>query len=452
MRQIIFMIKTILIILTCVFPLTKSISQDYPDLTILFEYFDETVEIYADGYEIVINADGVPHHKSPYFARTWAQTDNGFYYFIDEDGDGINDMWRNAAGVNLNPNRIAEQDLEFRIPLWPIFNSDGPSDTFLGPMGGSLNGVPFYNEYESPTEELNPNTISTFDQGNGHPAPQGRYHYHFPPDSIIDGDESKFLGFAADGFPVYATRNPDGTNPEDLDECHGEFGPTPDFPDGIYHYHTTLESPYIFGCFKGTQGIGFGGQGGGGGSIDPPVPPSCSDVYPGMPCCGDDYCSSPETLDNCPEDCTETGVNVEVDFSSGWNLLGLPIETEENEVSQVYPQSVENATYEYSSGGYSQTETLVPGNGYWIRFDESGTQELYGNSIDILSIDVTEGWNLISGLSFGISIGQINDNNLLIPGTIYGFDGGYVNVEFLEPGEGYWVRANDSGSIILTSD
>ncbi|SVC00736.1 uncharacterized protein METZ01_LOCUS253590, partial [marine metagenome] len=151
-----FMIKTILIILTCVFPLTKSFSQEYPDLTILFEYFDETVEIYADGYEIVINADGVPHHKSPYFARTWAQTDNGFYYFIDEDGDGINDMWRNAAGVNLNPNRIAEQDLEFRIPLWPIFNSDGPSDTFLGPMGGSLNGVPFYNEYESPTEELNP--------------------------------------------------------------------------------------------------------------------------------------------------------------------------------------------------------------------------------------------------------------------------------------------------------
>ena len=102
-----FMIKTNLIILTCVFPLTKSFSQEYPDLTILFEYFDETVEIYADGYEIVINADGVPHHKSPYFARTWAQTDNGFYYFIDEDGDGINDMWRNAAGVNLNPNRIA---------------------------------------------------------------------------------------------------------------------------------------------------------------------------------------------------------------------------------------------------------------------------------------------------------------------------------------------------------
>ena len=77
---------------------------------------------------------------------------------------------------------------------------------------------------------------------------------------------------------------------------------------------------------------------------------------------------------------------------------------------------------------------------------------IYGNSIDILSIDVTEGWNLICGLSFEISIGQIDDNNLLIPGAVYGFNGGYVNVDLLEPGAGYWVRANDSGSIILTND
>jgi hypothetical protein len=140
-----------------------------------------------------------------------------------------------------------------------------------------------------------------------------------------------------------------------------------------------------------------------------------------------------------------------VDFSSGWNLLGLPIETEENEVSQIYPQSVENATYGYSYGGYSQTGTLFPGNGYWIRFDESGTQELYGNSIDNISIDVTEGWNLISGLSYEISIGQIDDNNLLIPGAIYGFEGGYVNVDLFEPGRGYWVRATEDGEITLNS-
>ena len=80
--------------------------QSYPDMTILFDYFDETVEIYVDQneYEIVINADGVPHHQSPYFVSTWAESNNGFYYFIDENGDGINDMWTEAGSdMNLNP-------------------------------------------------------------------------------------------------------------------------------------------------------------------------------------------------------------------------------------------------------------------------------------------------------------------------------------------------------------
>ncbi len=445
-----FKFKIILTILIFVYPLENSFGQDYPDLTILFDYFDETVEIYTDGYEIVINADGVPHHKSPYFARTWAQTDNGFYYFIDEDGDGINDMWRNAGGVNVNPNKIAEQNLEFRIPLWPIFSSAGPSDTFLGPMGGSLNGVPFYNQYEGPNQELTPGVINSFDQGNGHPAPQGRYHYHFPPDSIIVDEETKFIGFAADGFPVYATRNPDGTNPEDLDECHGEFGPTPDFPEGIYHYHTTIESPYIFGCFKGTQGIGFGGQGGGGGTIDPPVPPACSDVYSGMPCCGDGYCSFPETIDNCGADCTDSGLTVEVTIGEGWNLLGLPIETDENIVWQIYPQSVEGSVYEYNVGGYSQTEILEPGNGYWIRFENSGAQDIEGDPLDVLNIEITNGWNLFSGSSFEMELSEFYDpDGLLISGTMYGVDEGYISTNFLLPGKGYWVRSTGNGTIFF---
>jgi|TARA_B100001079_G_C16142503_1_gene396220 hypothetical protein len=37
-----------------------------------------------------------------------------------------------------------------------------------------------------------------------------------------------------------------------------------------------------------------------------------------------------------------------------------------------------------------------------------------------------------------------------ISGTIYGFTlSGYSNAEILEPGKGYWVRTNGSGSITL---
>ena len=279
-------------------------AQDPPDMTILFDYFDSTVTIYVDGDEIVIEGDGVPSHLSPYFVQTYGQTQNGFYYWLDSDGDGINDLWmQTPANMNLNPNRIAQQGYEFRIQLYPAINPNGPADTFLGPIGVSINGVPFFNEYESPTETLTNQVIQSFDPGNGHPAPQGRYHYHFPPESLITVTEDNFLGFAGDGFPVYGPKNPDGNNAQNLDDYHGEFGPTPDFPDSIYHYHTNFTSPYIIGAFAGTLGTGFGGGGGGGGGGDPP---DCGEVPPGAPCCGDGNCGGPETETNCPEDCATT--------------------------------------------------------------------------------------------------------------------------------------------------
>jgi len=44
----------------------------------------------------------------------------------------------------------------------------------------------------------------------------------------------------------------------DLDVCNGHFGPTPDFPQGIYHYHSTIENglgemgfPYFLICYHG---------------------------------------------------------------------------------------------------------------------------------------------------------------------------------------------------------
>ena len=55
----------------------------------------------------------------------------------------------------------------------------------MGPIGVSLNGVPFYNQYAGGGAPLS-NEINSFDQFNGHPAPGrngggGRYHYHMEP-------------------------------------------------------------------------------------------------------------------------------------------------------------------------------------------------------------------------------------------------------------------------------
>jgi len=76
-------------------------AQDQPDMTILFNYFDSTVTIYVENDEIVIEGDGVPSHLSPYFVQTYGQTQNGFYYWLDNNGDGINDVWSDSKWVLL---------------------------------------------------------------------------------------------------------------------------------------------------------------------------------------------------------------------------------------------------------------------------------------------------------------------------------------------------------------
>jgi hypothetical protein len=50
-----------------------------------------------------------------------------------------------------------------------------------------------------------------------------------------------------------------------------------------------------------------------------------------------------------------------------------------------------------------------------------------------------------------MNVSDIQDpNGIIIPGTIYRFTPeGYSNAESLEPGKGYWVRANSSGVITL---
>ena len=91
---------------------------------------------------------------------------------------------------------------------------------------------------------------------------------------------------------------------QNLDECNGRFGVTPEFPGGIYHYYLTDSFPFGQRCVKGDAPADTGpggeppGAGGPGGE-----PPSCDDIPAGMPCCGDGFCGGPETATNCPEDC-----------------------------------------------------------------------------------------------------------------------------------------------------
>lgn len=210
-----------------------------------------------------------------------------------------------------NPHAITEQGHNFRVPLNPLLASNSTYQQ-LGKFGVGLNGIPFdpgaaeyYNSDRNSGwqyEALGGGVNLGLDDNHAHVQPNGSYHYHGLPTGLIEeNDESRhspLIGYAADGFPIYAmygfyraeeptssivkmkssyvlksgtrTNGPggtyDGTFVEDyeyveghgdLDECHGRYGVTPDYPEGSYMYFITDEFVYVGRCWKGTPDASF---------------------------------------------------------------------------------------------------------------------------------------------------------------------------------------------------
>lgn len=211
-----------------------------------FDKFTDGVDVSVEGDYIVIRTNGVPNHPSPYF-----QSNHDLYESPTQ-------------GMVVNPNRIGEQNLVFRIPLNPE-KAASTTDTPLGPIGVATNGVAFFNQYAGRGRDGSwlplDNEIATFDKYNGHPAPgagfdqtNGIYHYHLEPLYLTKDDRSVLIGWSLDGYPICGPIDSDGSTPADLDANNGHYGPTREYPDGIYHYHTTSEPPYIIGGYTGIPG------------------------------------------------------------------------------------------------------------------------------------------------------------------------------------------------------
>ena len=141
---------------------------------------------------------------------------------------------------------------------------------------------------------------------------------------------------------------------------------------------------------------------------------------------------------------------VTVETLESWNMVGLPLIVNDPSYLTIFPSSVGGTLYSYSGAYIPETE-LIQGNGYWLRFYEGGTVQITGVETDQLHIALTEGWNMISGISNEIFVSQIIDpDGLILPNSIYGFATTYFVSDILEPGKGYWVRSNGIGEIIIT--
>jgi len=199
-----------------------------------------------DGTYITIKTDGLPDHKSAYYPTT-----NALYESYSGTTFGGNTF-------SKNPNTISSQSLTFKIPVNPAVSTSHAA-TALGPIGVALNGVPLYNQYAGPNDQVLSGEIASFDQYYGHPQQTGQYHYHVEPLYLttVKSTKSGLMGFLLDGFPVYGPQEESGSTvvSSDLDAYHGHSHATVDYPGGTYHYHFTSDSPYMNGNgYYGTAG------------------------------------------------------------------------------------------------------------------------------------------------------------------------------------------------------
>jgi len=241
-----------------------------------------TIEIIGD-YR-VIRSNGIPDHKVGNFPN------QGNPHAIQS----VNKRWSVPARPKLR-GRVTELD--------------------LGPFGVARNGIAFdpgaaewhkgQRNSKWRYEALAGAVPLGVDANHAHVQPDGSYHYHGLPTGLLEalgvraGEHSPLVGWAGDGFPIYARygysdpdnpdspivelysgynlkngQRPGGDDPGgrfdgafvadyeytggDLDECNGRETVTPEFPHGSYAYFLTADWPVIPRCFKGTPGAGFG--------------------------------------------------------------------------------------------------------------------------------------------------------------------------------------------------
>ena len=221
---------------------------------------------------------------------------------------------------NDNPNTIAAQNISVSVTVTPTATTViTPRVGAMDKPGIALNGIVFDPGTAGTCSDTGicqqgGQAIGTWslealgqtffkwgtDTNNAHVQPNGTYHYHGIPEGFLtklsNGNKAMTLiGWAADGFPIYArygytvandassavkvvtssyrTKTTPGVNRPattatyamgtftqdyeyvaclgDLDECNGRTGVTPEFPKGIYHYFATDTFPHLHRCIKG---------------------------------------------------------------------------------------------------------------------------------------------------------------------------------------------------------
>lgn len=205
---------------------TDSNSGDTSNLTPLetlvatFAQYPNTTSTTYDSTYFYVNSQGIPEHDMMTGITAWiAQVP------IPQDYTGSN-AWS--------------------IPMNPEYGDSAISieDHFQrGAIGIAANGIPIFDPINA--SGLVSKDIGELDSFGGHSGRGDDYHYHTAPLHLQSSTSNLPIAYALDGFAVYGTKEPDGSDMETLDANHGHEW------NGRYHYHGTDTYPFMIGAMVG---------------------------------------------------------------------------------------------------------------------------------------------------------------------------------------------------------
>jgi hypothetical protein len=156
----------------------------------------------------------------------------------------------------------------------------------------------------------------------------------------------------------------------------------------------------------------------------------------------------------CPRKNSDYVAGEPYQYSQGWNLVSVareqtPGQTGYN-VSRLFPTATSQPFM--FAGGYLADTAIWQGVGYWLKFGSTQTIRQLGKPFALDTIEVVAGWNLVGMLGSSIAASTVDalpeGNNL---SSFFGYDNGYDVATTLNPTQGYWVKSDLDGSIIMST-
>ena len=223
-----------------------------------------------DGSDVVYDVDGdfIVNLSTLYNDDRWQMydPDTGLVTVIDgTEGCEVAGDPNNTTGTD---NFCLECTLEslgggveqsFLIPVTPVFLG-AADDVGNSDVGIALNGVVF--GPPAPIDLiLSSYTLGVFDDCGGHINPSEGYHYHAANgcSEVVAQDDgyAPMIGYAMDGYPIYAYLDEQGEASTELDQCGG----TSDDIRGYHYRAQAAGTNQIIGCYMGERVASDDGDG-----------------------------------------------------------------------------------------------------------------------------------------------------------------------------------------------